>query len=121
MGACHVWYDEIRMDVRDDEQTHVYVYIRAEGDCPHFLDGWHHKAFPGMMSTLNILESWAAGEEDPKLWEQAAPPSADRNATLDEAVKVTLEVATKVHLSNSGIAGADPIYELAKKLQGMKK
>lgn len=72
MGACHTYFDELRFDVRDPEETHVYVFVRGEGDCPFFIHGWHHKAFPAVMTTLEI-QSLLWNGEDPLLWERANP------------------------------------------------
>lgn len=74
MGACHTYYDELRFDVRDPEVTHVYVFIRAEGDCPFMVHGWHHKAFPATTTTMDIHALlWKYGD-DPVLWERVDPP-----------------------------------------------
>lgn len=73
MGACHTYYDEIRFNVFDPDVTHVYVFIRGEGDCPFPVHGWHHKAFPATMTTLDIHNLLWNGE-DPVLWQRADPP-----------------------------------------------
>ena len=55
MGKCTTAFEELRFDVRDDQLTECYVLIRAEGDCPLGVQGWHHQTFPARMSVLDIL------------------------------------------------------------------
>ena len=76
MANTVISYDEIRMDVRDEQLTHVYVYIRNVS-CDGLLgvEGWHYKAFPARMSTLEIMQAWADGKEEPLLWTLNAPPN----------------------------------------------
>jgi hypothetical protein len=74
MGNCTIFYDELRFDVRDPEATHVYVFIRAEGDCPFNLHGWHHKAFPKDIPTHALYSHiWNDDKSDPITWEREAP------------------------------------------------
>lgn len=72
MGNCATFYDELRFDTRDPEVTHVYMFIRAEGDCPFWCYGWHHKAFPSSVNTLEIHTKLWEGE-DPVTWDRKAP------------------------------------------------
>lgn len=66
--------DELRMDVRDPNVTHVYVYLTATGDSPHFVQGWHHKTYPANLNTLEVHKLlWSSSEHDPLLWERLAP------------------------------------------------
>jgi hypothetical protein len=80
MGKASAFYEELRFDTRDPETTHVYVFIRGEGDCPHTIHGWHHKAFPSTVNTLEIQTLLWNGE-DPMLWERE-PPQAQPPITL---------------------------------------
>ncbi|NUX58700.1 hypothetical protein [Paraburkholderia youngii] len=66
---------EVRFDVRDPDQTHVYVYIEAHGDSPFMVQGWHHKAYPASLSTSEIHQRLAMGKNDdsPVLWPRLAP------------------------------------------------
>lgn len=75
MGKCSVLYQETRFITEDEQVTEVYVRIDAIGDCPHTLQGWHHKSFPARMSAKDILDAWAKGEESPLLWPLEAPPA----------------------------------------------
>lgn len=74
MGDCRTFYDEVRFDVRNPDVTHVYVFIRGEGDCPYFVQGWHHKEFPASLPTLEIHALIFQFGDDPVLWERAEPP-----------------------------------------------
>jgi hypothetical protein len=75
MGWAGVNYREIRF-VIDDDLTYVYVLCEALGDCPIGVQGWHFKAFPASLSTVDILtkKMWVDGKDsDPVLWPQKAP------------------------------------------------
>lgn len=74
MANTLIAYQEVRMDVRDPEITHVYVYIEnLSKDGMLGVEGWHYKAFPARMSMLDILQAWNAGTEDPLMWPLNAP------------------------------------------------
>lgn len=73
MGNATFFYDELRFDTRDPDVTHVYVFLRGEGDCPHFVHGWHHKAFPCSVTTLEIQTQLWNGETNPLTWEREVP------------------------------------------------
>ena len=74
MGRCESIYEEIRFDLRDEELTQAYVLVRAVGDCPIGVQGWHHKTFPASLSTLGILQRIATGEEESwVMWPLKAP------------------------------------------------
>lgn len=120
MGACHTFYDELRFDVRDPHLTHVYVYIRAEGDCPHMIQGWHHKAFPSTTSVQEILSAMGSGDQEaePMMWPLKAPPSMERNRTLDEVTKVVADEAG--HQSVMRDRAGMILYDVARKIEGMK-
>jgi len=75
MGNATVFFDELRFDTRDPETTHVYVFLRGEGDCPHFVHGWHHKAYPCSVTTLEIQTQLWDGVEHPLTWEREVPPA----------------------------------------------
>lgn len=65
---------EVRFDVRDEHTTHCYVRIEPHsGDVPHMVLGWHHKAFPASMTTLDIHRQMAEGD-NPMMWERLSPP-----------------------------------------------
>jgi len=65
-------YDEIRIDVRDPQLTHVYVFCSLP-EMGHVPTGWRHKAFPAKFSSLDILTLWAKGKEDPLKWDMGSP------------------------------------------------
>lgn len=83
MGNCATYYDEIRFSVRKPDTTEMWVYIRGEGDCPHLLLGWHYKAFPSTMTTLDILQAWLSGGDDPMMWPRMDPPPTVKNYDPD--------------------------------------
>jgi hypothetical protein len=64
-------YKWLMVDTSDEQITHVYVWLEAIGDCPPSVQGWHYKAFPARMSTVDILTQEVAGAV---LWPQHAPP-----------------------------------------------
>ena len=84
MGDCHLFHDEIRISVRDPEKTELWVYIRGEGDCPFQCLGWHYKAFPSTVTSLEVLQRWAEGLEDPLYWERRNPPQTELNYELPD-------------------------------------
>lgn len=66
---------EIRF-VIEPELTQVYMLAENVGnptDMPIGVVGWHHKTFPKSMSTLDIMNAWARGEETPIMWPLDAP------------------------------------------------
>lgn len=74
MANTVIAYQELRIDVRDPELTHVYMLIdNLSNDGMLGVQGWHYKAFPASMSILDILNDWAKGGEDPLLWPLKAP------------------------------------------------
>jgi hypothetical protein len=73
MGKAAAIYEELRVDIRDPEITHCYFLVRAEGDCPLGVQGWHHKAFPASVDARAILGQIACGEEDPLQWPHRNP------------------------------------------------
>lgn len=73
MANGAIYYDELRFDTRDPEFTHVYCFIRGEGDCPFMVHGWHHKAFPKEVTTEDLFHKIWTGHEDPSTWEREAP------------------------------------------------
>lgn len=74
MGNCALFFDEFRSIVSDPEHNHIYIFIRGEGDCPFQVLGWHYKAFPATVTTMDVLRLWTHGEEDPLRWERKNPP-----------------------------------------------
>lgn len=96
MGKCSTFFDELRLDVRDPEATHVYAFVRAEGDCPFFVYGWHHKAFAKSLPTLEIYKLIAEGTEDMMTWERGAPRPVNTPVIFNawERVPVPVEQLT---------------------------
>ena len=60
----------------EPELTQCYVFIHAWIVVAIGVEGWQHKTFPKSMTTLNILNNWGAGQEEPLMWPQMAPPAA---------------------------------------------
>lgn len=76
MADTLIAYQEVRFDVRDEQITHCYVFVEnLSRDGMIGVEGWHHKAFPASMSTLDIMQAWAAGQDNPLLWPLQAPPA----------------------------------------------
>lgn len=74
MANTGVAYQEIRIDVRDPNLTHVYIFVEiVSGEHMHGVEGWKHKVFPATMSMLAIMQAWAEGKENPLLWDSGAP------------------------------------------------
>jgi hypothetical protein len=73
MGNCTVFHDELRFLVTDPDALHVYVFLRAEGDCPFMVNGWHYKEFPASVTTFDVLKMMGDGSEKPINWERQAP------------------------------------------------
>lgn len=69
-------YQEIRFDLRDPDQTHVYVWIEnLSKDGMLGVQGWHHKAFPASMSVMEIVNEWAKDRTAPLMWPLKSPDS----------------------------------------------
>lgn len=92
MGNCATFYDELRFDVRDPEFTHVYCFIRGEGDCPFMVHGWHHKAFPKDIPTNELFNRIWTGHEDPVMWEREAPRPVNTPAIYNPQDRVPVPV-----------------------------
>lgn len=75
MADTKIAYQEIRIDVRHPELTEVYVYIENLSRDGFQVEGWHHKTFPASMSSIQILQAWADGKEDPVMWPFKVPPT----------------------------------------------
>lgn len=69
MGECKQEFMEVQF-VIEPETTECYVRLKAIGDCPINLDGWHHKSFHKDVSVLDILKDHVP---DAALWENKAP------------------------------------------------
>lgn len=67
-GYLHEW---LMFDTRDEQVTHVYIALRATGDSPIGVQGWHYKAFPARVPTTEILSNHI---HEAVLWPQKAPP-----------------------------------------------
>jgi len=61
----------LMVDTSDEQVTHVYVWLEALGDCPVHVQGWHYKAFPARVSTVEVLQKHLG---DVVLWPLNAPP-----------------------------------------------
>ena len=70
MGDCGAEIQEIRF-MLEPELTQVYVLVRAIGDCPIGVQGWHHKTFPVSKSVLDIMQNDLP--KDYLVWAQNAP------------------------------------------------
>jgi len=63
--------EEVRFDLRDEQITHVYVLVRADGDAPIGVQGWHYKAFPSRIPVAEIVSR--ENFNDYILWPLKAP------------------------------------------------
>ena len=67
--------NEIRINVADENRTDVYVYLAADANCPHMVQGWHYKAYPATLTTLEVHALLGSTDEhQPVMWERKAPP-----------------------------------------------
>lgn len=57
VGKCSTAIREIRFVIAD-ERTEAFVFVEAEGDCPHMIAGWHREEFPAALPVTAILEQW---------------------------------------------------------------
>lgn len=83
MGDCHLYHDEIRINVADPNVTKCWIYLRGEGDCPFQCVGWHYNEFPASVTSQDILCSWADGKINPISWPRMDPPPTVPNYTPD--------------------------------------
>lgn len=66
---------EIRLNVADAERTDVYVRLEADQNCPHMVHGWHYKAYPARLTTLEVHALLGSTDDhNPVMWERKAPP-----------------------------------------------
>ena len=72
MAAAGMKYRELRFII-EDELTQVYVFIEALGDCPHTVQGWHHKTFPATIPVAGLLPKMFDEDDDPVMWPGKAP------------------------------------------------
>lgn len=63
---------EVRFII-EPELMQVYVFMQADAECPIGVQGWHHKTFGKSVSTLDVLNLWAKGEDNPVYWPLSAP------------------------------------------------
>lgn len=70
MGRCATIVEEIRFKIQDSF-TECFVYVRAEGDCPHMVQGWHYKAFGKEIPVSAIMTP--EHFDDHLLWPLNAP------------------------------------------------
>ena len=71
MGDCHTKVTELRFII-EDELTQCYVAVKAWGDCPIMVQGWHHKTFPASKTVTDIINE---DLRDHLLWPKEAPPA----------------------------------------------
>ena len=71
MANAGYFYEWVMFDTTDEQITHCYVSLRATGDCPIGVQGWHYKAFPARIPTADILTKEI---HEAVLWPQKAPP-----------------------------------------------
>lgn len=71
MANSGYFYEWLMVDTSDPDITHVYVSLRATGDSPIGVQGWHYKAFPARIPTVEILQKEIS---QAVLWPQQAPP-----------------------------------------------
>lgn len=69
MANASYEFVELRF-IYEEELTQVYAMIRAIGDCPIGVQGWHHKTFHKSKSAVDILKEDIA---ESVLWPLAAP------------------------------------------------
>ena len=81
MANATATIQEIRFDVRDEQMTHVYVLVRAGGDAPIGVQGWHYKAFPARITAVQILVEHF---RDHLLWPLKAPDDTALQKALAE-------------------------------------
>lgn len=74
MANSHLYYDEVRLDVRDPHKLKVWVYIRCEIDCPHFVEGWYGTEFLTPYTTQQFFQDWSEGKVEPLDWKKSIPP-----------------------------------------------
>lgn len=80
--------EELRIDVRDPNVTKVYVYISADMNCPHTIQGWHYKEYPAPMSSLDIMNVFCTAQEhDPIYWDHKWPEAHEYTDLTDEFEK----------------------------------
>jgi hypothetical protein len=83
--------DEIRLNVADPDRTDVYIYLSAGVDCPHFVVGWHYKAYPARMTTAEVFSLLGTTpDHDPLCWVRKAPP----DVVSSEAGQLALALLT---------------------------
>lgn len=73
-----------------------YAYIEAIGDCPHFVEGWHHKQYGEQVTDAEIMIREAAN--DGLTWEHRGPPERHEyqvRATVPAPLE--LDMAPVVH------------------------
>ena len=64
-------FEWLMIDTTDPEITEVYVLLKAWGDCPMGVQGWHHKSFPARIPSVDIIKDYIA---EAVMWPQKAPP-----------------------------------------------
>jgi hypothetical protein len=95
MGDCHLYHDEIRINVSDPKVTKVWVYLRGEGDCPFQVVGWRYKEFPSSVMAHDILTMWANGDQNPLDWPRMDPPPTVPNYSPDwDAIEMQIRSRT---------------------------
>jgi hypothetical protein len=117
MANGAIYYDELRFDTRDPAFTHVYCFIRGEGDCPFNIHGWHHKAFPKEVTTEEIFGKIWSGHTDPSTWEREAPQAVETPPIYapHDRVPVPVEQLQNWHQAFA-MAGDPPAVEMAEQI-----
>ena len=88
MANATATIQEISFDVRDEQMTHVYVLVRAGGDAPIGVQGWHYKAFPARITAVQILVEHF---RDHLLWPLKAPDDTALQKALAELEQARTE------------------------------
>jgi len=71
MADSGYFYEWVMFDTRDLDITHCYVALQATGDSPIGVQGWHYKAFPARIPTVEIMQNHI---QNAVMWPQKAPP-----------------------------------------------
>lgn len=90
MANAAVYYDEVRFNVRKEDETEVFIFCRFEGDSP-LRTGWRKKSYPASLSTVEIHNMlFKTSEDSPLYWEEGGP-SGDYYDDLIDDLMVTID------------------------------